>query len=186
MRPTALEAFSDGYSPRNTRSTHGSWLRFVGSMEDLSSMQQELLKKHGVFLDMLESTPMTKSYKMVTILAMLASNSLPGSISIDDLTTEFIKIVKKSAGLKADIGINYTEVPRVRNLLIKNPIDAWTGDAHFSFDTQRFSCSIHLDENERDDFQEMVRELVDWRLAEYLQRENNQNTEAETGNPDNL
>ena len=186
MRPTASEAFSDGYSPRNTRTTHGSWLRFVGSMGDLSSVQQELLKQHGAFLDMLESTHMTKSYKMVTILAMLASNRFPGSISIDALTAEFIKVVKRSTGLKADIGINYTDVSRVRNLLIKNPIDAWTGEPHFSFDAQRFTCSIRLAENERDDFQEMVREIVDWRLAEYLQRDSSQNTEAETGNPDSI
>ena len=179
MRPTASEAFQDGYSPRNTKSSYRSWLQFVKTMGDLNALQQSILAQHNTFLQMLETTPMTKSYKMVTLLAMLATNNFPGKISINDLTTEFIKIIKKSASLKADIGINYTDEARVRNLIIKNPIDAWIGHPDFDFDSKYFSCTCSVDTKERDDFQEMVREIADWRLVEYLQRDTIPETESE-------
>jgi hypothetical protein len=120
---------------------------------------------------MLEKTPMINSYKMITILAMLAIDRFPGTISIKELVQEFTKIVKRSAALKADIGINYTDVPRVHNLLLRNPVAAWINETSFAYDSETFSCSVEIGQPERDDFQEMVREIVEWRLAEYLQRD---------------
>ena len=81
-RPSAVEAFHEGYTPRAVRKTYGSWLRFVDAMGDLPPDAKRLLKDSilGRFLDHLEVTAMTKSFKMVTIQAMLQAERFPGEI----------------------------------------------------------------------------------------------------------
>ena len=63
-RPTALETHHAGYLPRTVGKTHGSWLGFVKAMGDLSSIFEG--QSVGDFLKSLETTQMTKSYKMLT------------------------------------------------------------------------------------------------------------------------
>ncbi|MCK9197640.1 MAG: DUF3427 domain-containing protein [Syntrophales bacterium] len=114
---------------------------------------------------------MTKSYKMLTLLAMLAADKFPGTISLDDLTVEFMKIVARSAALQKDTQIEYTSRQKIQTLLIKNPIKAWSEGDFFIFDGNYFSSRITVKDTERETFIDMAREIIDWRLAEYLQRE---------------
>ena len=48
--------------------------------------EQEAVESAGDFLDVLETTPMTKSFKMLTLTAMLNQDALPGRIGIGELT----------------------------------------------------------------------------------------------------
>src|SRR5262249_23488922 len=58
-----------------------------------------------------------------------------------------------------------------------NPIAAWSGGAgthgvpYFAYEARQFSSRFDVSPREREAFQELVRELLDWRLAEYLQRQ---------------
>ena len=56
----------------------------------------------------------------------------------------------------------------MKALLLKNPIAAWTGGKHFALRGQQFACLF--EEENRRELQGLVSELVDWRLAEYLDR----------------
>src|SRR5262249_32260868 len=47
MRPRAVEAFHEGYTPRALRRSYGSWLRFVGQMGDLSDSETSLVRGTG-------------------------------------------------------------------------------------------------------------------------------------------
>ncbi|MGH7333364.1 MAG: DEAD/DEAH box helicase family protein [Candidatus Rokuibacteriota bacterium] len=95
VRPRAVEAFHEGYAPRAVRRLYGSWLRFVDQMGDPSETQASLVRGAAAgplgvprvheFLEELETTPMTKSYKMIVLLAMLNEDRLPGSVTIDEL-----------------------------------------------------------------------------------------------------
>ena len=76
------------------------WLLFVKSMGDLTQPQQEALAQGADFLAALETTPMTRSFKMLTLLAMLNENALPGSMSIDDLADGFNRLASRSAVLR--------------------------------------------------------------------------------------
>ena len=77
VRPTAVEAYQDGYNPRAVRERAGSWARFVASQGDLDEGQQRALEAHGAFIDALDTTEMVKSYKMLVLLAMLNADSVP-------------------------------------------------------------------------------------------------------------
>lgn len=176
VRPTAVELYHSGYNPRSVRKTHGSWTKFSRTMGDLSDEENEVVASVGEFLDMLESTPMTKSFKMVTLLCMLNRDALPGKLNIADLTSAFRKTARRNQTLRADVGENLEDDSRLRSLIETNPIKAWTGGkgtggtVYFRYENGEFATDLPVAVEFRDDFQNLVRELVDWRLAEYLDR----------------
>ena len=176
VRPTAVELYHSGYNPRSVRKTHGSWTKFLRTMGDLSKDENAVVTSAGEFLDVLESTPMTKSFKMLTLLGMLNRDALPGKLDIENLTTEFRRIARRSQTLRDDVGDNLEDDSRLRSLIVKNPIEAWTGGkgtggrAYFHYESGEFATNLPVAEESREDFQNLVRELVDWRLAEYLDR----------------
>jgi superfamily II DNA or RNA helicase/diadenosine tetraphosphate (Ap4A) HIT family hydrolase/HKD family nuclease len=184
IRPRAIEAFHEGYAPRAVRRSHGSWLRFADHLGDLSDSEASLVRGTAAdtprvheFLEELEITPMTKSYKMVVLLAMLNENRLPGTVTIDDLARTVSQLARRSARLQEDFGTALADPQALKRHLEINPIAAWSGGAgthgvaYFAYEGGRFSTRFDLPSPYRDAFQEFARELVDWRLAEYLQRQ---------------
>ncbi len=187
IRPRAVEAFHEGYAPRAVRRSYGSWLRFVDQMGDLSEFQAILVRgavakgasapRAHEFLEELETTPMTKSYKMMVVLAMLNENRLPGTVTIDDLARAVTRLARRSARLQEDFGTALADLPALTHHLEVNPIAAWSGGAgthdvaYFAYEASRLSTRFDVSAPHREAFQELVRELVDWRLAEYLQRQ---------------
>ena len=177
QRPTATEAFQDGYLPRSARPTYGSWLGLVEAMGDLTVPQAHALASAKAFLTGLETTRMTRSFKMLVLLAMLNENALPDpGIQIDKLAKEFRKLVSRSSRLIADVGIDLDDADGLRRYLEVNPIAAWTGPSamadavYFGFDAGNFRFVRSIPSDAREGFQELVRELADWRLAEYMSR----------------
>ena len=178
-RPHAVEAFHDGHSPRSARSTYGSWLRFAGEMGDLPTPAKSLLQNPiaGTFLDELETTRMSKSFKMLTLQAMLSADCLPGEMDIEELTRGFARIARRSAGLRAEVETDLGDALALRRYLERNPIDAWTGGRgnrrgtyYFTYEQGTFRTSFDVPEEQRKVFQDLVEEIVEWRLAEYLAR----------------
>jgi superfamily II DNA or RNA helicase/HKD family nuclease/diadenosine tetraphosphate (Ap4A) HIT family hydrolase len=175
-RPTATEIFHEGYNPRSLRDSHGSWLLFVRAMGDLSEPQQQAVTEAGDFLTMLETTPMTKSFKMLTLLAMVNDDAFPGSIGIGELAEGFQRIAARSAILRTDVGPALNNRPELIRLIETNPIQAWIGGlgsggrAYFSYNNRQFTSRLSLPSEVREALQELVRELAEWRLAVYLSR----------------
>jgi superfamily II DNA or RNA helicase len=187
IRPRAVEAFHEGYAPRAVRRSYGSWLRFVDQMGDLSEPEANLVRGAAAgpagaarvpeFLEELETTPMTKSYKMMVLLAMLNEDRLPGTVTIDELARTVSQLARRSARLQEDFGAALTDPQALEHHLQVNPIAAWSGGAgthgvaYFGYEARRFSSRFDVPSPQREALQELVRELVDWRLAEYLQRQ---------------
>lgn len=175
-RPTAVELFHEGYNPRSVRKGYGSWLGFVKAMGDLADGQQRVLSHAGSFLDAVEITPMTRSFKMLVLQAMLNGDQLPGELPMARLVDEFGRLARRAAVLRSDVGASLDQPARLRKLLEQNPVDAWTGgkgtggQAYFAFDGERFRSLFQVPDDLRSDFRELASELVEWRLAEYCQR----------------
>ena len=175
-RPTAVEVFHDGLDPKSARPSHASWLSFVRMMGDLSEDQVVVHQQVGAFLDALETTQMTKSFKMVVLLGMLAEDALPGAISIERLEERVGELARRYALVRTEVGDALDQPGELRRLLENNPIKAWvegkgTGDtAYFRYDGAQFATTFTLPVNLREPFQELVREIVEWRLAVYLRR----------------
>ena len=116
---------------------------------------------------------MVKSYKMVLLLAMLNEDALPGEITIDRLTRAFAEAAGRSATLRQDVTVPLDDTPSLQRLLEENPIAAWAGGkgpedvSYFAYDNGRFGSPEQIATDQREAFQELVREIIDWRLAEY-------------------
>lgn len=99
VRPTASEAYQDGYNPRAVRERTGSWIRFVALKGDLDATQHRALEAHDSFLAALDTTEMVKSYKMIVLLAMLNAGRFPGAIAIEELAREVERLARRTAAL---------------------------------------------------------------------------------------
>ena len=130
----------------------------------------------GEFLAALDTTPMTRSYKMLVLMAMLNRDAVPGKISIGELAEEFGRIARRSARLRQDVGEALDNADRLRRLIERDPIIAWVGGkgtggrSHFRYQDNELEFTGSVSDETREGFQELARELVDWRLAEYLAR----------------
>jgi len=185
-RPLAVEAFHEGYVPRSARRSHGSWLRLAQHMGDLEPAQSAVLTASsppssssasaGRFLDELEITPMTRSYKMLVLLALLNEDKLPGSIDGASLAQAVARLAQRSAVWQADLGVSLDELDALRRHLEDNPLRAWTGGAgtggvsYFTYENGQFASRFDVPADQRPGFQSLARELVEWRLAEYMGR----------------
>ena len=175
-RPDAVELYEAGYDPKSI--SPQTWLQFVGAQEPSWRAAQRpwLEGQVGQFLESLERTPMTKSYKMLLLSAVLKEGCLPGSIGISELTTAFIQQVFRSPRWRNDVAIDLNDVAQVRKLLIKNPISNWCegkgtgGVTYFAFDGGVFRFLPSVSDVHKESFQGWVQEIIDWRLSEYVSR----------------
>jgi hypothetical protein len=110
-------------------------------------------------------------------MAMLNADRFPGAISIEELGAGFARLARRNQTLRADVGDALENATGVRKLLEKNPIVAWTGGfqesgekSFFAYDGREFRTTFEVAPAEREAFQELARELADWRLGEYLDR----------------
>jgi hypothetical protein len=107
---------------------------------------------------------------------MLQRDALPGSVAIDELTVAFARLAGRSQALRADVGVPLEDATALRRYLERNPIAAWAegkgtgGTAYFAYDAGAFRTTFDVPAELREDFQELAREVLDWRLADYLQR----------------
>jgi superfamily II DNA or RNA helicase/HKD family nuclease/diadenosine tetraphosphate (Ap4A) HIT family hydrolase len=175
-RPLALQTYEDGYNPRAARRSDTSWFDFVAQMGDLADAEAEVRSQIGSFLDQREVTPMTKSYKMLVLLAMLGQDAFPGSIEIEQLVERFSELVRRYATIRQEVGEALDDPAALRRVVESNPIAAWTGGSgtggvcYFSYDGARFSTAFSVPPELREAAQDLAGELAEWRLTEYLRR----------------
>ena len=187
VRPLAVEVFEDGFDPKSARRAgYSSWLDFVRLMGDLTPQQNEAFDRNRSLLEQLEITPMTKSYKILVLLAMIGADAFPGSISIEELTRRFGDLARRSASLRTELGPALDDSTELQRLIERNPIQAWIGGlgtggtTYFSYVGGRFATTTTIAAGLREPLQDLVRELAEWRLTVYTHRT------AEIGGVDRL
>jgi len=177
QRPTAVEAFHDGYLPQTAREHYGSWFGFVDAMGELDEEGRQAMSAARAFMVGLETTSMTRSYKMLVLQAMLSAEAMPGQgMTLTSLAESFAHLAGRSARLRDDVAVNLQDRDAVTRLVRSNPVAAWIGtgarrgEAFFRLEGDVFQFIPDVAESQRPRFRQMVRELVDWRLAQYLTR----------------
>ena len=76
LRPTAAQAFRAGHDPAIVRAKYGSWFDFLNAIELLGENEARTLELNGDVLRAIQSEPITKSYKLVALQAMLHQDAL--------------------------------------------------------------------------------------------------------------
>ena len=179
-RPTATEAYRAGISLKKLRDSAGHWWAFVDSKNDLNEAEAHCVTAHGEFLREVETTAMTKSYKMVLLEALLEIDGFATPPTLEALTAASAKIFHRRPALLADLpqALQSTDALDGESLSRewrKNPIYFWIKgdkrpetDRWFVVDDDHFRPTFALDgQVDKATFTDMVQELVDYRLAQY-------------------
>jgi len=182
FRPTAGELCRMGYRPGTLRSVHGSWFEFVASEGHLDEAEVRVLAAARPWLRELETTPMTKSFKMVVLEALLEREALGAGMSLDEIAERSHAYLLRFPELMRDLdGVRELPDPRAPepdrwlSYWRKNPIQAWAGrdvgeKPWFRIDEeQRLVPRLPECPGDEAVLAAMTRELVDWRLAAYVQ-----------------
>jgi superfamily II DNA or RNA helicase/diadenosine tetraphosphate (Ap4A) HIT family hydrolase len=179
IRPTAVEAFHQGLNPRSN--SERSWLGFVSRMDGLSEAEAVVLLQCRTFLDDVEQIATTRSYAIVLLLAMITADAMPGEIAIDPLVEQVRKIAVRYLKIREDLAANINEPKSLRRLLVENPIRALVNGRRdapfFRFENDQLSTAFNVENVES--FRGLLREVLDWRLAQYLSQTDSRNITAD-------
>jgi superfamily II DNA or RNA helicase/diadenosine tetraphosphate (Ap4A) HIT family hydrolase len=188
-RPTAAELYRLGYRPATLRAMHGSWFEFVAKEGHLGEAERRVLERAGAWLRDLETTVMEKSFKMVVLETLLERGTLTTSLPLAELARLSHAYLMRVPELFRDI----EDVKELADPIApepnvwlaywrKNPVRAWSsgaGKAWFQVDGDRFVSRLPDCAGDEETLVEMTRELVEYRLAQYVARPR----EAATGEP---
>lgn len=178
-RPTLAEFHRAGASMQALRRHHGSWFEFVRHVGDLDDDERRLLDTIGTFLAEVESTAMTKSFKMVLLEALLEIDGLRSPPTVDVLAERSWEVLHRRNGLLGDLPESMLALPDGRSdawrrYWLDNPVNAWIGGnrsaeatAFFRVQDSRFYLARPVSNDDGPIAEAMLQELVDYRLASY-------------------
>ncbi len=160
------------------RQQHNSWFQFVADQNDLSPVERAVVEAQGDFLlNAVESTAMTKCFKMVLLKAFLELDGFTKPPTTNTLAETSWRLLKRHPNLYEK------DLPASRKLLAGgcnewhtywkgNPIKFYSNkkNAPFRLDGNRFVCQSRVKPEYLLTFSHMVYELVELRLEEYSLR----------------
>jgi len=164
-RPTASEVQHAGFNPGRTG--HSGWLGFVADMGDMSEAQRAGWTAHRALLDEIETTRMTRSYKMLVLRAMIEADAFPGRIALTDLVERVARLARRNPQIKADLSVDPDDAPQLRAVMMQQPLKILAETEWFQLGPGTFETTFAGAENAA--LGALASELVDWRLLRYFQ-----------------
>ncbi len=186
QRPSAVEMHRAEISFSYIRKKFGSWFDLVAARGGLDKTQQAVLQQHQSFFLDIETASMNKSYKMILLEAMLELNGFQYMQTTLDLAIRSGEILLRRPQLMTkdlperfqNLTDTLTNQPsRWLTYWKSNPVDAFIGvnknpdESFFVLVDGRLKPNFKLATEHREVFQSMVQELVDFKLAMYMDRE---------------
>jgi hypothetical protein len=154
-----------GFNPGRTG--HAGWLGFVADMGDLSEAQRAAWTAHRALLEEIETTRMTRSYKMLVLRAMIEADAFPGRIALTDLVERVARLARRNPQIKADLSVDPDDMSRLRTVLMQQPLKILAETEWFRLGPGTFETTNARAENGA--LAALASELVDWRLLRYFQ-----------------
>jgi superfamily II DNA or RNA helicase/diadenosine tetraphosphate (Ap4A) HIT family hydrolase len=178
-RPSAVQVLRASLNLRATKKVHGSWFGFLSDIELLSDHEKEVVERYGEVLVGFENEVATKSFKLVTIKALIDKGKIRHRVSIPDLCMWSLEKIMDDPRLVNEISSeevgDITEVSDTswQKYWTKWPLDHLTrkkSGALFAIDGDIFMPAFKVDDFYGETFDAMVSEIMEWRLADYLLR----------------
>ena len=172
-RPDAVEAYRAG---RNPATAEGTWFGMLRTAGFLNKDEARVFDLHQrLFVDVAR-TAMTKSYKMIAIRALLMSPDLGAGMTIEQNASIAKRIILRDPRLLDDIHTeqisDLATIPDRRWVAFWRqwPLEHLAGRAGFALRDDRLLLATDPAEPDLAVLSAMLSELVDWRLAAYLDR----------------
>jgi Domain of unknown function (DUF3427) len=114
---------------------------------------------------------------------MISAGAMPGQIAIDSLVEQVRKLAARYLKVREDFSVDVDDGDSLRRLLVENPIQALvngrgTGDVtFFRFESDRLYTTFEV--GDVGSFRELLREILDWRLAQYLDQQSSRNATSD-------
>lgn len=181
-RPTLVEFYRSGASIQAMRRQYGSWLEFVQKQGDLAPAAVRVLGEHFALLQEVETTSMTKSFKMILLEAFLELDGVKRPPTLPALAERSWNVLHRRPGLLGDLDVSVRPLPDGRGLQWQrywqgNPVKAWTGGnladpkkAPFRLKDDEFVLAAPVDGADADEAADLLQELVDYKVATYEAR----------------
>jgi superfamily II DNA or RNA helicase/HKD family nuclease/SOS-response transcriptional repressor LexA len=191
-RPTLAEFYRSGANLPRMRKEYGSWFELVAANEDLDEAETQVAATQREFLRELETTPMTKSFKMVLLEAFQELDGWAAHPSLERLAQRSRAVLERRRPLLSDLPETMRAgkdgaSPAWQRYWSGNPVNAWIGGNQptakrnfFRVADERFEPTFEVSAEHREPFAELVQELIDYRLAAYEARG------AANATPDNV
>jgi hypothetical protein len=158
----------------------------VNDQIDLSTAQAIIAERYSKFLQALETTNMTKSYKMVLLKAFLELDGFNQAPSLSALSKRSWYVLSRYPLLHADLSQTFLKLmaarlydePKWLSYWRKNPIRAWLGENKSTANTALFELKGDVfafksgltSEVEPTELALMILEIIDFRLLTYKER----------------
>jgi superfamily II DNA or RNA helicase/diadenosine tetraphosphate (Ap4A) HIT family hydrolase/HKD family nuclease len=178
-RPTATQALRSGYNPAAARQRDGHWFGLMGRLGLLNAEEQAVVDRHGDVLAAITTEPTTKSYKLVSLRALLHDGTLRTGTTVEQVSATAHRLVSGDPRLVADVRTE--ENPDPAGAAPASWAAYWrrwplthlakpkqSGASLFRLDGDRFEPTFVIEAELGTDFDDLVAEIVDWRLAAYL------------------
>ena len=179
-RPSALQAYEAGYNPSSARARHGHWFAFLDDVDLLGEQERQVMRRHADALAGIEKEQVTKSYKLVTLQALLQMDALRTGADVAEIAWTAHRLVTGDPRLLGDTSSAEMPDPASvdadtwREYWLSWPLSAWAGRLRgasvgwFRIDGRRFVPTFQIAPDVGETFDAMVEELVNYRLARYL------------------
>lgn len=177
-RPTARELLGAGVTMRPVVQRYGTWFHFVDALDDLSADEQRVLADHREWFSDLSGTRMQRSSKMIALQALVDLDVLHAEIDVRTLAERCREHLRRDPRLRSELvehelagGDLDDFVTRWRAMPL-GVFHAAEGFSRqwFALQGPRFVSRLAVEPADQATFDAMTEELVELRLGEYLQR----------------
>ena len=182
-RPSLSEFYRAGIQLSRMRRDHGGWFDLVATMGDLTDDEAAAISAHAAFLKTVETTQITKSFKMILLEALQELDGWTQPPSVSALAGRSWQVLQRRRPFLQDLPDALADIKDgTDDVWVRywgaNPINAWTGgnrtDAASSFFRIRdgyFEPVFPVLPAHLDAFATLTQELIDYRLAAYEVRQ---------------
>ena len=192
-RPSIAEFYRAGGSVETIRREHGQWFAFTASHDDLTENEKNCYVAHQAFLLELETTSLSKSFKLVLLEAFIELEGFITPTTTLALAEKSFDVLQRRRLLQGDLPEKYQNLNALDEKGLKawhtywkgNPIKAWIGGnktakkTFFSKQGDSFTYKEALNPVDQNSFVLMVQELVNYRFLQYEARLSNRAAETD-------
>ena len=180
-RPSAVQCLRAGLNPGSARTAGRGWFDWLADHEVLTDTERRAASAAAGFLRAIERAPIQKSFKLLTLRSIVRRGWLWGAAPVDELAEEMRQALLSDPRLLRDVADASSPDPVTAGLEVwhnyvrKNPVAAWAGEmsadpaaAPFEVTDAGLVAKLQVPEALRADVEDLVAELVEWRLVRYV------------------